>query len=396
MNLYLLLWLRFLRSTRKGILSFLSTFSIVGIALGVASLIIVLGIMTGFTGELESRLVKFTPHVTIMDMYEPYLKDYRQLLPYLKKEEEVTEIHPFITLKTILRHGDVMDGAIVKGVDSPYSFMKESVVMGTHDVRKGAVLGLGVASNLKVTEGDSIEIFSPIPVQTPFGTQFKSIKLPVVGIIDAGIYDINNTFILVDLKKVQELLGTEGVEGLELYIKSPSKAPSIAKKLKGKIPNVYITTWIEMNKSLFAALQLEKLGMFLVLLLITLVASFNIISTLIILVRNKIHEIGILRAMGMSPEDLRRVFFLIGVTIGGVGILIGDILGLSIAFVVSDLGLIKLPPDIYFIDRIPIEVTIRDFLLISSMAMLVVVVFSIIPLRGIVRMKVVDALRQIE
>ena len=396
MNLYLLLWLRFLRSTRKGILSFLSTFSIVGIALGVASLIIVLGIMTGFTGELESRLVKFTPHVTIMDMYEPYLKDYRQLLPYLKKEEEVTEIHPFITIKTILRHGDVMDGAIVKGVDKPYSFMKESVVMGTHDVRKGAVLGLGVASNLKVTEGDSIEIFSPIPVQTPFGTQFKSIKLPVVGIIDAGIYDINNTFILVDLKKVQELLGTDGVEGLELYIKSPSKAPSIAKKLKGKIPNVYITTWIEMNKSLFAALQLEKLGMFLVLLLITLVASFNIISTLIILVRNKIHEIGILRAMGMSPEDLRRVFFLIGVTIGGVGILIGDVLGLSIAFVVSDLGLIKLPPDIYFIDRIPIEVTIRDFLLISSMAMLVVVVFSIIPLRGIVRMKVVDALRQIE
>ena len=396
MNLYLLLWLRFLRSTRKGILSFLSTFSIVGIALGVASLIIVLGIMTGFTGELESRLVKFTPHVTIMDMYEPYLKDYRQLMPYLEKEKEITEVHPFITIKTILRHGDVMDGAIVKGVDKPYSFMKESVVMGTHDVRKGAVLGLGVASNLKVTEGDSIEIFSPIPVQTPFGTQFKSIKLPVVGIIDAGIYDINNTFILVDLKKVQELLGTDGVEGLELYIKSPSKAPSIAKKLKGKIPNVYITTWIEMNKSLFAALQLEKLGMFLVLLLITLVASFNIISTLIILVRNKIHEIGILRAMGMSPEDLRRVFFLIGVTIGGVGILIGDILGLSIAFVVSDLGLIKLPPDIYFIDRIPIEVTIRDFLLISSMAMLVVVVFSIIPLRGIVRMKVVDALRQIE
>ena len=396
MNLYLLLWRRFLKSTRKGVLSFLSTFSIVGIALGVASLIIVLGIMTGFTRELENRLVRFTPHITIMDLYSPYMRDYEQVRQYVEKQKGVQEVHPFITMKTIVRHGDVMDGAIIKGVDRPYSFIEENVVMGTADVRKGAVLGLGMASALKVTEGDSIEIFSPIPVETPFGTQFRSVKLPVAGIIDAGIYDINNTFILVDLKKVQELLKTSGVEGLEIYIDRPSKAPAMAEKLRKDIPNVYVTTWIEMNKSLFSALQLEKLGMFLVLLLITLVASFNIISTLVILVRNKVHEIGILRAMGMSPSDLMRVFFLIGVSIGGLGVLIGDILGLVIAFVVSDLGLIRLPPDVYFIDRIPIEVTLRDFLLISAIAMLVVIIFSIIPLRGIVRMKVVDALRRID
>ncbi len=396
MNLYLLLWRRFLKSTRKGVLSFLSTFSIVGIALGVASLIIVLGIMTGFTRELENRLVRFTPHITIMDLYSPYMRDYEQVRQYVERRKGVQEVHPFITMKTIVRHGDVMDGAIIKGVDRPYSFIEENVVMGTADVRKGAVLGLGMASALKVTEGDSIEIFSPIPVETPFGTQFRSVKLPVAGIIDAGIYDINNTFILVDLKKVQELLKTSGVEGLEIYIDRPSKAPAMAQELRKDIPNVYVTTWIEMNKSLFSALQLEKLGMFLVLLLITLVASFNIISTLVILVRNKVHEIGILRAMGMSPSDLMRVFFLIGVSIGGLGVLIGDILGLVIAFVVSDLGLIRLPPDVYFIDRIPIEVTLRDFLLISAIAMLVVIIFSIIPLRGIVRMKVVDALRRID
>ncbi len=396
MNLYLLLWMRFLKSTRRGVLSFLSTFSIVGIALGVASLIIVLGIMTGFTRELEDRLVRFTPHITIMDLYSPYMKDYRQVMEYVGKKKGVREVHPFITMKTIVRHGDVMDGAIIKGVDSPYSFIRENVVMGSADVKEGAVLGLGMASALKVTEGDSIEIFSPIPVETPFGTQFRSVKLPVAGIIDAGIYDINNTFILVDLKKVQELLKTSGVEGLEVYIERPSRAPAMADRLRREIPNVYVTTWIEMNRSLFSALQLEKLGMFLVLLLITLVASFNIISTLVILVRNKVHEIGILRAMGMSPADIMRVFFLIGVSIGGLGVLIGDVLGLVIAFVVSDLGLIRLPPDVYFIDRIPIEVTPRDFILISSMAMLVVVIFSIIPLRGIVRMKVVDALRRID
>ncbi len=396
MNLYFLLWRRFLRSTRRGVLSFLSTFSIVGIALGVASLIIVLGIMTGFTRELENRLVRFTPHITIMDLYSPYMKDYEQVMDYLRRKKGVREVHPFITMKTIVRHGDVMDGAIIKGVDSPYSFIRENVVMGSADVKKGAVLGLGMASALKVTEGDSIEIFSPIPVETPFGTQFRSVKLPVEGIIDAGIYDINNTFILVDLKRVQELLKTSGVEGLEVYLNRPSRAPSMADDLRREIPNVYVTTWIEMNRSLFSALQLEKLGMFLVLLLITLVASFNIISTLVILVRNKVHEIGILRAMGMSPSDIMRVFFLIGVSIGGLGVLIGDILGLAIAFVVSDLGLIRLPPDVYFIDRIPIEVTLRDFLLISAMAMLVVVIFSIIPLRGIVRMKVVDALRRID
>ncbi len=396
MNLYLLLWRRFLKSTRRGVLSFLSTFSIVGIALGVASLIIVLGIMTGFTRELENRLVRFTPHITIMDLYAPYMRDYEQIRQYVQKQKGVQEVHPFITMKTIVRHGDVMDGAIIKGVDMPYSFIEENVVMGSADVKRGAVLGLGMASALKVTEGDSIEIFSPIPIETPFGTRFRSVKLPVAGIIDAGIYDINNTFILVDLKKVQGLLKTSGVEGLEIYIDRPSKAPSMAARLKKEIPNVYVTTWIEMNKSLFSALQLEKLGMFLVLLLITLVASFNIISTLVILVRNKGHEIGILRAMGMNPSDLMRVFFLIGVSIGGLGVLIGDVLGLAVAFVISDLGLIRLPPDVYFIDRIPIEVTPRDFLLISAMAMLVVIIFSIIPLRSIVRMKVVDALRRID
>ena len=296
-NIYLLLVFRFLKSTRKGILSFLSLFSIIGIMLGVSALIIVIGIMNGFRGEIEERLLKFTPHIVIIPSVQNL--NYDQFLNEIKSFNGVEDVKKYIILKTVVRAQDRMDGIILKAVDKPYSKLKKTVISGNLDIEDGVIIGKGLAQKLNVVDGDSLEIFS---------LNFVPVKFKVSAIVDAGIYDINENFILTSINNIRRL-GVFQITGIEVYLKNPFLVEPIVSKIRKISENFSTYTWIDLNKNLFSALELEKLGMFLVVLLITIVASFNIISTLSILSERKIYDIGILRVFGLKSNDILIVFF---------------------------------------------------------------------------------------
>ncbi|MEO0202958.1 MAG: FtsX-like permease family protein [candidate division WOR-3 bacterium] len=381
-NIYILLVFRFLKSTRKGVLSFLSLFSIVGIMIGVSALIIVIGIMNGFRKEIEDRLLRFSPHITIIPNLQ--IPDYKSLIKKLKSFQNIEDIKEYIILKTVIRANDKMDGIILKAVNEPYSKLENTLVNGSLDIESGVIMGKGLAQKLGVLDGDSIEIFSP---------NFIPIKFKVSGIVDAGIYDINENFILTSIRNVRKL-GIYNLTGFEIYLKNPFLTQPIVNEIKNNFENFSVYTWIDLNKNLFSALELEKLGMFLVVLLITIVASFNIISTLSILSERKIYDIGILRVFGFKSKDILIVFFLLGITIGMIGIIFGNLLGFLISFLITDLKLIKLNPYIYFIDYIPIKLELRDYLTISIFAIIIVFLSSIIPSFSISRIRVLETLRQ--
>ncbi|MEO0143786.1 MAG: ABC transporter permease [candidate division WOR-3 bacterium] len=381
-NIYLLLVFRFLKSTRKGILSFLSLFSIIGIMLGVSALIIVIGIMNGFRGEIEERLLKFTPHIVIIPSVQNL--NYDQFLNEIKSFNGVEDVKKYIILKTVVRAQDRMDGIILKAVDKPYSKLKKTVISGNLDIEDGVIIGKGLAQKLNVVDGDSLEIFS---------LNFVPVKFKVSAIVDAGIYDINENFILTSINNIRRL-GVFQITGIEVYLKNPFLVEPIVSKIRKISENFSTYTWIDLNKNLFSALELEKLGMFLVVLLITIVASFNIISTLSILSERKIYDIGILRVFGLKSNDILIVFFLLGMTIGLIGIILGNILGFLISFLITDLKLIKLNPQIYFIDHIPIKLNFKDYSIISIFVFLIVFLFSIIPSIGISKIKILEALKQ--
>ncbi len=381
MNIYLLLVIRFLKATRKGILSFLSLFSIIGIMLGVSALIIVLGIMNGFKGEIESRLLKFTPHITIIPNIQNL--NYNELVNEVKKFEGVKETKKYIIVKTIVKANDKMDGIVLKAVDSNYDELKSTLISGNLDIENGVIIGKGLAQKLNVLDGDSIAIFSSI--------NFAPHKFKISGIVDAGIYDINEHFILTSIENVNRI-GNFQISGIEVYVKNISDAQKVANNFRMKLDNVLIYTWIDLNRNLFSALELEKLGMFLVVFLITLVASFNIISTLSILSEHKIYDIGILRVFGFKNKDILIVFFLLG--IGTIGVILGNLLGILISFLVTDMKIIRLNPQIYFIDYIPIKSSFKDYFMISAFAFLIIFVFSIVPSIKIAKLKLLDALKK--
>ncbi len=383
MNIYLLLVIRFLKATRKGILSFLSLFSIIGIMLGVSALIIVLGIMNGFKGEIESRLLKFTPHITIIPNIQNL--NYNELVNEVKKFEGVKETKKYIIVKTIVKANDKMDGIVLKAVDSNYDELKSTLISGNLDIENGVIIGKGLAQKLNVLDGDSIAIFSSI--------NFAPHKFKISGIVDAGIYDINEHFILTSIENVNRI-GNFQISGIEVYVKNISDAQKVANNFRMKLDNVLIYTWIDLNRNLFSALELEKLGMFLVVFLITLVASFNIISTLSILSEHKIYDIGILRVFGFKNKDILIVFFLLGITIGTIGVILGNLIGILISFLVTDMKIIRLNPQIYFIDYIPIKSSFKDYFMISAFAFLIIFVFSIVPSIKIAKLKLLDALKK--
>ncbi|MCS7244561.1 MAG: ABC transporter permease [candidate division WOR-3 bacterium] len=383
MNIYILLVLRFFKTTRKGILSFLSIFSIVGIMLGVSALLVVIGIMNGFRSEIENRLLRFTPHISIIPNR---ILDYSEIEEKLRRFQEIREIKRFTIIKTVVRSHDKMDGVVLKVVDSPYKELKEAVISGSLNIEDGVVLGKGLAQKLNILDGDSIDIF--------FGMNLIPIKLRVNGIVDAGIYDINEHFVLTSFKTLEKLIDFE-ISGIEVYLYRPSNTTSLANLLRKDLENMHIYTWIDLNRNLFSALELEKLGMFLVLLLITIVASFNIISTLSIMSQQKAYDIAILKVFGFKSKDIMIVFLMLGILIGLIGIVLGNFLGFILSFLITDLKLIKLQPEIYFIDYIPIKTSIMDYLIISGFAFFIVLSFSILTSLNISRMNILDGLKRI-
>jgi len=388
---FIISW-RYLASKRKEkFISIISVISVLGVAIGVAALIIVLAVMTGFDKDLKEKIVGNYSHIVIAK--EAGFNDYAALRKALLNFPHVQGASPQIQGQVFVISGNRIFALGLKGIDaqteSSVTKIREYLVKG--DLKDLAidsvVIGKELALYLDLKTGDSLRVFSPLG---------KAYELKVAGIFNSGMYEYDLNLIYVNLKQAQAMFGIGDTVG-EIAVKLDNlyladKVRDDLQKFLGYDYNV--KTWIQKNPNFFAALKLEKLTMFIILTLIILVACFNIISTLIVMVTDKIKDIGILKAVGMTAASIRNIFTIEGLLIGFLGVILGACGGIGACILLKKYQFIKLPADIYYIDRLPVSLEWwPDIAVIVVSALLITLISTIYPAYKAARLNTVEALR---
>ena len=415
--------LRYLRAKRKQIFVSIITFiSIAGIFLGVAALIIVLAVMTGFETDLRNKILGINSHVVLMQYTGP-MKDYQKVTSEVEKVEGVVASTPFIYSQAMLRNEGRTSGVILRGMSVDTAFkvinlgkMHEGNIEYLAEKERGAiqlgkdkstlpgiVIGKELAKNMGLMLFDPVSIISPMGISTPMGMVPKMKKFIVVGIFDSGFYEYDSTLAYVSLRDCQDFLNLgDRVTGLEIKVTDIYRANIIAKSVEKKLGfPFWARNWMEMNKNLFSALKLEKRVMFIILSLIVLVAAFNIICTLIMIVMEKNKDIAVLKSMGATSASIMKIFIYQGVTIGAIGTLMGCIGGLAVALNLEKLsvsienlfGFKILPGDVYYLSQLPSQVNYGDVVIIIIGTMLICFLSTIYPSRRASKLDPAEALR---
>jgi len=391
--------------TRKSIFhSIIIIISILGVFIGVAALIIVLSIMNGFQNDLKEKILGINAHIAVLKYFAEPVSSYDSLENIVRGVNDVTGVSPFIYTKVMINNENYVDGIVLRGVDSRtlknVSDIESRLKYGSFNLSDkgipGIVIGSILADNLRVHTGDEVTVFSTANLTpTPVGYIPEYKKFKVVGIFDAGMYEYDASLAYTSLKSAQELVGLKkAVTGIEVKVNDIYKAPVIAKLIEKKLGFPYRTNnWIQMNKSLFAALKLEKIMMFIVLTLIVIVASFNIIGTLILIVSQKTRDIGILKSMGASNKQIMKIFIYQGLTIGLLGTSMGVLFGFIISFLLGKYIHIPLPGDVYFINTLPVNMQPTDFVIVGFAAIFISFVATLYPAMKASRLDPVKAIR---
>ena len=405
---------RYLRSRRGSkLLSLISVIAIGGVVVGVSALIVIMGVMTGLQNDLREKILIGSPDVRVLTLgQDMVMKDWRPVLEKVRKDPGVVAASPFVLTKALVGAGhQYSDGAYVMGIlpegggNAPVTTIRDHAVAGdfrfesTDAQRRGAVVGAKLANRLGVYPGiDSITLTTIGSQVSPVtGTPIpREVRLEVTGIFDTGMYEYDNGYVYVSLPVAQELAGLNGdVTGLEVRTSDRWAAPLVGQRLATDLGYPYRTEdWQAQNSSLFQALKLEKAGMTLILMLIILVAAFNIVGTLTMVVADKTKEIGILRAMGMPAASIRRIFLAQGFMIGTVGTALGLAVGLAAAFALDRGRLIKLDPQVYFIDHLPVARQPLDIATTVIASLLIAAVATIYPAIQASRLLPVEAMRE--
>ena len=389
--------LRYLRSKRKeAFISFTTWIAVTGIAIGVMALIIVIAVMTGFQNEIRERILGINPHVLVLSL-EGDVKAPEDLVNTIKQVNGVTHAFPFITFQAMVQSGRQLSGVAVKGLNAEdIKFMEKLLKEGSISVleKKGNILiGKELAKHMGLLPGDPFTIMVPFGGYSPMGAMPETVRVKVGGIFETGMYEIDNTLIIMSLKDVEGIMGI-GATGIEVKLKDAYTADETRKEIVKKLGRGYFArTWIEMNKNLFSALKLEKIAMFIILALIIFVASFNIISSLIMTVMEKKKDIAILKAMGAKKKSIMKIFMVEGVTIGVLGALIGSISGYGICEIIRRYKIIKLPEDIYYISSLPIKISLFDVALVAFVTMLICILATLYPSYKASKIDPVETLR---
>ena len=397
--------LRYLKAKRRqGFISLISIISVAGVAVGVMALIVVLAVMTGFTDSLREKILGINSHIVVQRLGNG-ITDYKGLSQEILQENGVMAATPYTYSQTMLSAFDASAGAVIRGIDpttandvlSLNSQLAKGRVSDLNNgslspgdsktdkipsrVLPGIILGKELAKNLHVGINDNIRLFSPSGPLTPMGVIPKIKTCRVVGIFDTGMYEYDSSLAYISLTAAQDFLELgNNVHGLELKVDDIYKASEIAAKLEEKLGFGYnVKDWISMNQNLFSALKLEKTAMFIILALIVLVAAFNIISTLIMVVMSKGKDIAILKSMGATSMGIMRIFVYEGLIIGLAGTVIGVTGGLGLCKILSKYQFIKLPSDVYPITTLPIKVLPMDVTLVAISAALITLLATIYP-----------------
>ena len=398
--------LRYLKPKRYNtILSFVSSFSIIGILLGVATLIVVINVMMGFEDNLKNKILGVNAHIIVNRIDGEPLEHWELFEKLLGKVDGVVGVAPYLINQVLLTSKTNVSGVVVKGiipekeinVTSVKKFLKDGDLPAkyTEGSAPDVLLGKELANQLGVVTGDEIVMISPFGKKSPLGFTPRMKHFNVSGIFDAGMYDYNSTFALISLNTAQEFFQTgDIVGGFSIKVIDFDKANIIASEIQTQLGFPYFARdWLSMNKSLFSALKLEKIAMFVILTLIIVVASFNVLSLITMTVKDKKRDIAILRAMGMSENTVKKIFIKQGLMIGIFGTVIGNVLAYVICFILKNYKIISLPEDIYFLDSIPIKITPDVFILVTIAAILITLLSCIYPSIQATREDPVEALR---
>ena len=391
---------------KEGFLKVISSFSFIGIMLGVAILIIVMSVMNGFRSELTNKILGFNPHVVIKS-YSQELNNL-ELIKEISNDIKISQIRKSFSGEAVLMDNNTTKGVYVKGLDiddeQNLNFLNNIIIKGnTNSFGTGElILGNELALDFNLSVGDTINLFSSSFVNTPFGNLPKQETFKVKAIFNSGFYEFDKNVIFLELN--ESLIFFDKNEknlDLEIFIDNPIKANLLKDNIEKENPNLFVYSWIDLNKSFFSALKVERNVMFIILALIIIVAAFNIISGLTILIKNKTKEIAILKTLGLSNRSIIKSFFLTGFTIGFLatitGIFIGILFSLYIEPIRNILSLLFnveiFPSDIYFLDKMPSEINTFSIITVFFLSIFMTAIASLIPALKISKMNIIRAIK---
>ncbi len=399
------------RATRRnGFISFISGVSMLGIALGVAALIIVLSVMNGFQKEVRDRMLSVVSHIEIFAPGGAAMADPNLTLQEARRNPQVVGAAPFVSAQALLARGEDMKGALVRGIDPVLEPEVTDLVAGNQgEVLRQlvpgefrVVLGGELARMLGVRTGDVVTLIAPAGQVTPAGVVPRIKQMTVAGTFDSGHYEYDSTLVLLHHEDAQRIFRLEGPTGIRLKLRDLHQARTVAQELASSLSgDLLIRDWTQQNRTWFAAVQLEKRMMFIILTLIVAVAAFNLVSTLVMTVQDKRADIAILRTLGASPRSIMGIFVVQGAMVGVIGTLAGLLLGLSIAVNIDVivpaierlLSASFLPKDIYLISRMPSDPQSADIVPIGVISLVLSFVATLYPSWRASRVNPAEALR---
>jgi lipoprotein-releasing system permease protein len=397
---------RYLRSPyRPAVLRLVTLFSVIGVAAGVATLVIALSMNTGFRETLQERLLGVTAHVSLTQPGSGGIRNYEEMAAKLAAINGVRSVTPAVYQTVLLSFAGQARGVVTKGIDPERERRSDEalqrIVEGKLDFSQdpdgidGLLVGKQLAEEWKLSPGDYVTLTSPRGRLTPFGLMPRTRRFRVTGVFDSGFYDYDENWCFMTLAAAQELSGAgDLVNVLEFRLNQPERAGKIAEEIRRAAgPGFSAATWMEENRALFRALRLEKLVTAIFIGLITFVAGLNILVVLSMTVTDKARDIAVLMSMGARREQIRKIFLWQGITIGAAGTLMGLVIGYAFAFAAGSYHLIPLDPQVYAVPYVPFHPNVVDGLWITLVAMGISVVATILPARAAARLLPVEILR---
>ena len=390
---------------KEGFLKVISIFSFLGIMLGVAILIIVMSVMNGFRTDLTKKIIGLNPHIIIEPNNYKISEDFKSKI---KDKYKNSDLSPSFEGEGVVLTKNYTKGVLIKSANKKKiknsNFLNKELIDGNiKNFTSGTILlGGELAFNIGLEVGDKINIMSSTTISTPIGNLPKQEIYKIIGIFNSGFLEFDKNVIILNLKDTLSLFNkSEDDLRLEIYLDDPLKADKYKKEIRLLDKDFFIYTWSDLNKTFFSALKVERNVMFIILTLIIIVAAFNIISGLTILIKNKTREIAILKTLGLSSNSIKKSFFLTGITIGFLASITGVILGVIFSIYIEEIRIFLstifnlqiFPSDVYFLDKIPSELNFKTILIIFIFSLVISAIASYFPSKSISKMNITKALK---
>ena len=402
---------RYIKSRRvEGFISIAAWFSLIGIMLGVATLIVVMSVMNGFRTELVDRILGINGHLVVYEKNEPFVSNYNQIINKVSDIKNVIAVTPHLEGQALAKSKSTVSGVIIRGVNwsdlAAKKLLWKSLTQLTIDNYKNnedIIIGYRLAQRLNVNVGDFISLISPNGMETALGILPIKQNFKIGGLFDIGMYEYDNNFIFIPWKKAELFFSTKNIaHGIEIFLKDQKFTSSVSLNVKNKLGDeLLVIDWKKRNSAFMSALAVEKNVMFIILSLIILVAAFNIISSMIMLVQTKKSDIALMRTMGASKYVIIRIFVLTGSIIGFLGTFAGTILGVVISsnieairnFLTTILGSELFSAEIYFLSKLPSNIYINEVIMVICVSIILTLFASIFPAWKASRISPAEALR---